>query len=71
MNCRTHGSKPTLALWMLVALADLAIVATAAGPITLLLVVVGLMVLAGGVYVARNLPNRAATTAEAPIRRRA
>ncbi|BCJ42917.1 hypothetical protein GCM10010168_03430 [Actinoplanes ianthinogenes] len=71
MNCRPHGSKPTLALWMLVALADLAIVATAAGPITMLLLIAGLVVTAAGVYAARSLGNRAPTTAESSIRRRA
>jgi hypothetical protein len=29
MNCRRHGSKPTLALWMLVAVADVALLAAA------------------------------------------
>ena len=32
MRSRPHGGKPTLALWMLVAAADLAIVVAAAGP---------------------------------------
>ncbi|AEV88600.1 hypothetical protein ACWT_7590 [Actinoplanes sp. SE50] len=69
MNCRRHGSKPTLALWMLVACADIAIVAAAAGPITVLLVLAGLLVAAGGVYAARSLGNRA--PADSAARRRA
>jgi Flp pilus assembly protein TadB len=46
MNCRRHGSKPTIALWMLVALADVAILAAAGGLLTVLLTVAGLVILA-------------------------
>jgi hypothetical protein len=55
MNCRKYGSKPTLALWMLVALADVVIIATAAGLLTMLTIVAGLLVTAGGILAARNL----------------
>jgi hypothetical protein len=71
MSCRPHGSKPTLALWMLVALVDVVIVATAAGPLTVLLVIAGLAVIAGGVYAARSLGHRAPTPAKADLHRRA
>ncbi|GIF06393.1 hypothetical protein [Actinoplanes siamensis] len=70
MNCRRYGSKPTLALWMLVALADVAIVATALGPVAVLLLA-GLVVAAGGVYAARSLGHRAPAPAKAVARRRA
>ena len=38
MKSRPHGGKPTLALWMIVAAADLAILSAAAGPVLLLTV---------------------------------
>lgn len=69
MNCRPYGRKPTLALWMLVALADLVIVATAAGPATLLLIIAGLLVVTAGVFAARGLSRPA--PAKATVRRRA
>ncbi|GAA2683157.1 MULTISPECIES: hypothetical protein [Actinoplanes] len=70
MSCRRHGKKPTLALWMLVALADIAIIAAAAGPVMVLLVTAGLAA-AGGFYIVRNLGNRTASPAKAVARRRA
>ncbi|BEL11355.1 hypothetical protein Q0Z83_095460 [Actinoplanes sichuanensis] len=71
MNCRRHGSKPTIALWMLVAAADVAIVASA-GLLTLMLVLTLLAVtVAGGVYAARSLGRRNPEPAKAVVRRRA
>jgi hypothetical protein len=70
MNCRRHGSKPTLALWMLVAVADAAILTAATGVPVMLLVLLGVAV-AGGVFVARALTHRDATTTEVAARRRA
>ncbi|MFI1991190.1 hypothetical protein [Actinoplanes sp. NPDC020271] len=69
MNCRPYGSKPTLALWMLVALADIAILMTAAGAVTMLLISAGLFVVAAGVFAARSLGRPA--PAKAAVRRRA
>jgi hypothetical protein len=71
MNCRRHGSKPTLALWMLVAVADVAILAAAAGPLALALSVVGLMAVAAVFLAVRMQPGRAAPKPEAVARRRA
>ncbi|GIE83692.1 hypothetical protein [Actinoplanes regularis] len=71
MNCRPHGGKPTVALWMLVALADVGIIATAAGPALVLLIIAGLLIAAGGVYAARSLGRRAPAPAKAEFRRRA
>ncbi|BCY14965.1 hypothetical protein [Actinoplanes sp. L3-i22] len=71
MSCRPHGSKPTVALWMLVALADVAIIATAAGPALMLLIIAGLLVTAGGVYAARSLGRRTPATGKGEFRRRA
>ena len=62
MYCRRHGRKPTLALWMLVAIADLAILATAAGALLMVSIVATLAVLAGGFAVARVLTRRAEPT---------
>jgi hypothetical protein len=47
MKSRRHGSKPTLALWMLVAVADVAVLAAAAGPLLTLVTLAGLAMLAG------------------------
>ncbi|MFF5293969.1 hypothetical protein [Paractinoplanes globisporus] len=55
MNCRRHGSKPTIALWMLIAVADLAILAAAVGLATTVLILAGLVAAAGGVLAARGL----------------
>lgn len=65
MICRRHGRKPTMALWMLVALADLAILAAAAGALVTISVLVALVVLAGGVIVARPLLTKRATKVRA------
>lgn len=71
MNCRRHGSKPTIALWMLVAVADVAILIAAVGLVTVLLVAAGLVTVAG-VGAGLLLANRRdATRAEAVVRRRA
>jgi hypothetical protein len=58
MNCRRHGSKPTLALWMLVAAADVAIFMAAVGPLTVLLIAAGLVTLTAGVMGFRLLQRR-------------
>lgn len=73
MNCRRHGSRPTLALWMLVAAADLAMLVAASGVLVLLWIFATLAVLAGGVTAARFLfrrPRRLAPQALGPVRRR-
>ena len=71
MNCRRYGSKPTIALWMLVAVADVALLVAAAGVLTVLLVVAGLTVVAGGALAVRNLSRRDPEAAKAVVRRRA
>ncbi len=70
MHCRPHGRKPTIALWMLIAIADLAILAAATGVLTMTLILVALAVVAGGVVVARRLGRRAEPAVEV-VRRRA
>jgi hypothetical protein len=72
MNCRRHGSKPTIALWMLVAAADVAIIMASTGLLVALLLLTSLAVIvAGGVYAARALGNREPQPAKAVVRRRA
>jgi hypothetical protein len=68
MSCRPHGRKPTIALWMLVAVADLAILVATTGLATILLVLTGLAVLAAGVVAARLLLAQQRTPA--PVRQR-
>lgn len=58
MQCRRHGGKPTIALWMLIAVADLAILVAATGVLTMTLVVLTLAIVAGGVFVARRVGRR-------------
>ena len=71
MICRTRGRKPTLALWMLVALADLAILTAATGVLVMVSIVALLAVFAGGVFAARQLSRRSAEPVESGVRRRA
>ena len=71
MNCRRHGGKPTFALWMLVALVDVAILAAAAGPVFTTTLIAVLMVAAVTVLGVRLVTRRDATRAEAVVRRRA
>jgi len=71
MNCRRHGSKPTIALWMLIAVVDLAILVSAIGPATMVVVLAGLVALIGAVVAARAFLLRSADAGEAVARRRA
>lgn len=68
---RRHGSRPTIALWMLVAIADIALVVAAAGALVVLLVVAGAMLLAGAVAGVVLLQRRAVPERESVLRRRA
>ena len=72
MNYRRHGSKPTIALWMLVAAADVAIIMASTGLLVALLLLTALTVIVGGgVYVARSIGVREPQPAKAVVRRRA
>ena len=57
MHGRRHGKKPTLALWMLIAVADLAILVAATDVLTMTLIVLTLAIVAGGVFAARRRPQ--------------
>lgn len=70
MHCRPHGRKPTIALWMLVAVADLVILVAAAGVLVMSLVFVGLVAVVGGVLLERRLTRRAQPATKV-VRRRA
>ncbi|GIF24466.1 hypothetical protein Ate02nite_71960 [Paractinoplanes tereljensis] len=55
MNRRPHGRKPTIALWMLVAVADVAILVATGGLVALVLILASLAVIAGGFLAARQM----------------
>ena len=57
MRARRRGSKPTLALWMLVAVADIALLAGSAG-LFIVLVMVAALVTAAGAVLAVRLSHR-------------
>jgi hypothetical protein len=73
MSRRRHGSKPTIALWMLVAVADVAILVATGGMVALVLIMASLAVVAGGVFAGRQLiaQQRTQKGREAVARRRA
>ncbi|WP_030441264.1 hypothetical protein [Actinoplanes subtropicus] len=71
MKYRRHGSKPTVALWTLIAVADLGLLVGAIGAATMLLILVGLVALVGGVVAARAFLLRSVDAREAVARRRA
>lgn len=56
MNCRPYGSRPTLALWMLVGVADGALVLSSVGALSTLLL--ALAVVAGAVITVYLLHRR-------------
>ena len=68
---RRHGSKPTLALWMLVAIADVALLVAAAGVLAVLVAVFGAVILAAGVAAMLMTQRRPAQQRETVLRRRA
>lgn len=71
MNRRRNPAKPTLALWMLVAVADIFLLAAAAGPLIVMLCVAGFVLVAGALLGSRVLARRAGTDTEVVVRRRA
>jgi len=71
MNCRRYGSKPTIGFWMLVAVADSAMLFATAGPAVLISILVALAVIAGGIVAARSLTRRSVPATRTVVRRRA
>ena len=68
---RRHGSRPTIALWMLVAIADVALVVAAVGTLAVLLAVAAAVIVVGAVAGAWTLQRRTAPHSESVVRRRA
>jgi membrane protein implicated in regulation of membrane protease activity len=68
---RQHGSKPAIALWMLVAVADVALLAAAAGPLTMMLIVAALVIVAGAFHGMRMISRREPEPVQVRARRRA
>jgi hypothetical protein len=57
MNCRPHGRKTTIGFWMLVAIADAAMLVAAGGRAAMLLVLAGIVLVVGTVVAVRRLPR--------------
>ena len=64
MTYRRYGTRPKLALWMLIALADVALIVATAGVLTMLLIVAGLVTVAAVVAGSRLLAQRDTTRGE-------
>lgn len=58
MNCRRHGSKPTIAFWMLIAIADAAMLVAASGVTLIVLVALAVALAVAGVAAFRLLSRR-------------
>ena len=74
MHHRRHAGKHTLALWMLVAVADLGLLAAAAGPLLLVLTIAAVAAVVGAVVVTRQHRNAVPAprrVAQVVVRRRA
>jgi hypothetical protein len=71
MNCRPYGSKATIAFWLLVAIADAAMLVATAGVLVMLLILAGLALAAGCVIGVRLFTRRDSAATEAMSRRRA
>jgi hypothetical protein len=71
MSCRRHGSKSTIAFWMLIAIADAAMLAAAAGAAVTVSIFAALALGAGGVVAARTLTGRSVPATRTVLRRRA
>jgi hypothetical protein len=70
MNNSRYGSKPKIALWMLVAVADVALLAAAAGPLLIMLLIAGLVIVGGTVAGMRMAGRRQPGTAKVASTRR-
>jgi hypothetical protein len=73
MKSRRHGRKPTLALWMLVAVADVVVLFATAGLLTELVVLAGLVAVGAGLWLLqrRTTPATVSRPPVAVARRRA
>jgi hypothetical protein len=71
MSCRRYGSKPTIAFWMLIAVADVAMLFAAAGSAVMVSFLAALALVAGGVVAARSLTPRSVPATRTVLRHRA
>lgn len=71
MNCRRRGKKSTIAFWMLIAIADAAMLFAAAGAAVMISIFAALALVAGGVVVARTMTRRSVPATRVVVRRRA
>lgn len=71
MNCRRYGSKPTIAFWMVIAIADAAMLVATAGTAVMISILVTLALVAGGIVAARTLTRRSVPATRTAVRRRA
>jgi hypothetical protein len=71
MGCRRYGSKSTIAFWMLIAIADAAMLVAAAGAPVMISIFAALALVAGGVFAVRTVTHRSAPATRAVARRRA
>jgi len=69
--CRRHGSRPTIALWMIVAIADVALVVATASALVVMMVLAGAMIVAGAIAGRLMLQRRAVPQQESVLRSRA
>lgn len=69
MSYRRHGSKPTIALWMLVAVADVALVVASAGIVALIALasVVALAVATAGAWLLLRRGGTGGERVAAPV----
>lgn len=68
---RRHGHRPTIALWMLVAIADAALLVAAVGTFAVLLAAAATTLLCAGVAGVWMLQHRTAPRSDSALRRRA
>jgi hypothetical protein len=71
MNCRRYGRKSTIAFWMLIAIADSAMLVGSAGAAVMISIFVALALVAGAVVAVRTLTRRSVPATGTVVRRRA
>jgi hypothetical protein len=71
MSCRRYGSKPTVAFWMLIAIADAAMLVATVGAAIMIMILAGVALVVGGVLAARTLTRRNVPATRSVVRRRA
>ena len=67
MNCRRHGTKSTVAFWMLVAAADVALIVASAGLTAVLFALVVAAVVTAAVLGRRLVSQQRGATVQEPV----